>query len=46
MALGLLTPTNDINRFQTRFTHITQLTDKKTDKVKLTTDIKQPNILY
>ena len=40
-ALDLLTSTNDINKFQTRFTKITQLTTKKTDKVKIKTDIKQ-----
>ena len=33
-ALDLLTSNNDINKFQTLFTTITKLTDKKTDKLK------------
>ena len=40
-ALVLFTSSNDINKFQTLFTKKTQLTTKKTYKVKLKTNIKQ-----
>ena len=40
-ALDLLTSKNDINKFQTLLTKITQQTDKKTDKVKIKTEIKR-----
>ena len=42
-ALELFTSQNDISKFQTRFTILTQLTDKKPDNVKLNTDIKRQN---
>ena len=45
-ALDLLTSNNDINKFQSRFTKITQLTTKNTDKVKIKTYTKnQTNTL-
>ena len=40
-TLYLLTSKNDITKFQTRFTTITQLTIKKTYKVRLKLYIKQ-----
>ena len=40
-AMDLLTSKNDINKFQTMFTQLLKLSDEKTNKTKLKTDIKQ-----